>query len=41
MSINICTANVNNENEPRCNLPENTLSKRSHGKVFNHVQTPS
>ena len=35
------TANVNNENEPRCNQTECTSSKRSHGKVFNHVKTPS
>ena len=35
MSINICTANVNNENEPRCNQTESTSFTRSHGRILN------
>ena len=30
MSINICTVNVNDENEPRCNQTESTSLKHSH-----------
>ena len=41
MSINICTANVNDENERRYNQTESTSFKHSHGTIFNHVKTPS
>ena len=38
MSIIICTADVNNENETRCKQTESTSFKRSHGKISNHVK---